>query len=180
MPWITPRTWVRGDFPTVGRLNTDLRDNMLFLGTVLGARCRNSSVIPIGGGGTAVTMTYDTEDFDTDNMHSMTSQTGRLVAKTAGNYMVGAHIQWQALGAVTTQKQAVLYANSGGTDTEIARHMARGVGSSENNTCWVDGLWAAQVGDYFHCDVLQDSGSTINVQVLGYSSPAFWAYRVGQ
>lgn len=180
MAWTTPRTWVRGDLPTVTRLNVDLRDNMVFLAATLGVRARASaSQTGIATGVQTQVTPFDVEDFDSDNMHNQVSNTGRLTVVTAGKYMVGATIQWNQVGASTTQKRAHLFVNRGGSDTELARTAARSKGAAENMISRCLSIHDCLVGDYFRVEVFQDSGSSGTAQQIGKVSPMLWAYRIG-
>ncbi|KKN04595.1 hypothetical protein LCGC14_1095790 [marine sediment metagenome] len=47
---------------------------------------------------TLTVLTFSTETWDTDNMHSTSTNTGRLVATTAGKYRYSAHVRIDAHG----------------------------------------------------------------------------------
>jgi hypothetical protein len=176
MAWITPRTWVKGDFPTVSRLNTDLRDNMLFVGSCLGARVRpdttNPQSIPTGNQ-TQVTF-WNAEEWDSDNIHSQTSVLGRLTIRTAGKYFVGATISWQGVGGAANQKRVHIIHNRSGVDTEINRVQERGM---EQNILTAETLYDCVPGDYIRCEVFQDTVGAINL-LAGVGNASLSAYRI--
>jgi len=179
MPWTTPRTWVQGDMVTVGRLNADLRDNMLYLNTTLGARVRGSSPVSIPNNSqTLVSAYWDTEDWDSDTMHSLTSLQARLTIRTAGKYSVHCTILWQAGGTNATQKRLHIYHTRAGVDTEVARQQERGVGAADSNCLNAEGMVDCLVGDYLRCEVFQDSGGALNITTTQQTAP-FKAHRVG-
>lgn len=82
-----PRTWVPGDALTAARMNTELRDALTFFLNRPRTRLRQSVVQSVASS-TWAPVTWDIEDFDTDNMHSGTNS--YLVAVTAGLYQVDA------------------------------------------------------------------------------------------
>ena len=53
MPWTTPRSWVAGEVVTAAQLNTDIRDNMNFLGSLLSTGTLTNRGM-LYGSGTAV------------------------------------------------------------------------------------------------------------------------------
>lgn len=177
MAWTTPRTWVKGDFPTVGRMNADLRDNPLFLMTVIGARVYLGATQSIPNNADT-TVTWDTEGFDSDSMHNQSSVTSRLTVNTVGKYMVGCTLYFATSGANTTQKRVRMYRNRSGVDTEIARSAERSPGVSWNEAFLAGTVDDNQVGDYFYVQAFQDSGSAQNLVINSTQRNQFWAYRV--
>lgn len=51
------------------------------------------------GGYPGTALTFDTERFDTDNMHSTVSNTTRITFNTAGVYVVQGQVNWPTNGA---------------------------------------------------------------------------------
>lgn len=89
----TPRTWTPGETPTGQQLNTDIRDGFGFLMSPPRVKVYNSIGQSINQ---AITLlTWDTEVYDSDGMHSTSSNTSRLTAVTAGVYEIVLHIDWQ-------------------------------------------------------------------------------------
>jgi hypothetical protein len=91
---------VGGHVPTPPNLATQfLNGTGLFStpggGVDIGARVYNSANISCADNVDTV-MTFDTERWDTDTIHSTVSNTGRLTATTAGIYIITGHIRWAA------------------------------------------------------------------------------------
>ena len=174
MAWTTPRTWVRGDFPTVGRLNVDLRDNMNFVGTCYGGRVRASANFSVPTGAQSLDNSFDTEDFDSDNIHNQTTTISRLFINTAGKYFIGATIPWQGVGGAANQKRTHIYITRSGVDTEIDRVQERGM---EQNILTAETIYDCLVGDYLHCEVFQDTVGALNI-IPSAGCHLFFAYRI--
>lgn len=62
--------------------------------TPISCRVRNSSTQAVGTGGT-ITLSWDTEDFDTDTIHDAADPT-KLTIKTAGKYLLGCNTFYSA------------------------------------------------------------------------------------
>lgn len=175
MAWTTPRTWVKGDFPTVGRLNTDLRDNMLFVATCQGSRLRASAAFNVPASNQIVDNSWDTEDFDSDNLHSTTLQ-NRLTIQTAGKYFVGGTVPWAATGGASgNQKRVHLYHYRGG-QTEVVRVQERGI-AGESNILTVETIYDCLPGDYFQMEVFQDTAGAVDL-IVSSGSHLFFACRI--
>jgi hypothetical protein len=177
MPWTTPRTWVKGDFPTVGRLNTDLRDNMLFVATCFGGRVRASTNFSIPGGSQVNDNAWDTEDWDSDDVHNTTLQ-NRLIINTAGKYFVGATIPWASTGGASgNQKRAhLLHNRAPAVITEVARVQERGI-AGESNILTIETIYDCLPGDYFQIEVFQDTGGAVNT-IPAAGGHIFFVYRI--
>jgi hypothetical protein len=164
MAWVTPRTWVKGDFPTVGRLNTDLRDNMLFLGTVLGARVHPSAVQSVNSGVATVVNSWDTEDFDSDTLHNQSALFSRLTIVTAGKYLISGGAQW-GTAAPAGQKRVDLIRNRATVDTTICRNHERNL-AAENAAVFVESIDDALAGDYYRIEAFQDTTVAMNFGIV--------------
>lgn len=133
----SPRTWASGDNPTATQLNTDIRDGFSFLlnpPRVLVYRSAGQT-----SSGSETLLTWDREIFDSDGLHSTSSNTSRLTVVTAGVYEVVLHIDW----AVTVDASpgnrfaTVQKNNAGGTTpgsaTEIGSDYITGALSNASN-----------------------------------------------
>lgn len=87
MAYSTPRTWVAGEYPTAAQFNQNIRDNVAFLANPPACRVTNSATQSVNNNA-EMTPLWDTEAFDTDNMHSTSVNTGRITFTTAGLYLV--------------------------------------------------------------------------------------------
>jgi hypothetical protein len=170
----TPITWTAGQYPTAALYNTEIRDNTSFLLNPPKCRAYNSANISINNS-TLTALTFNSERFDTDTMHSTSANTGRITFTTAGLYLVGFHNDW-ALSAGGTYRQHRIRLN-GTTDIAIDTRRA-----GEGNTgveCSMSTLYQFAAGDYVEAYVQQDSGGALNVVATGNFGPEFWAVWVG-
>lgn len=122
----SPRTWASGDTVFASYFNSDVRDAQLFLLNRPRVKVYDSTGVSIQNSDGETLLTWDTEEFDTDGMHSTSSNTSRLTAVTSGVYEIILHIDWQPLNAanggtrwVTIQKN-----NSGGVTMATANEIA--------------------------------------------------------
>ena len=129
---------------------------------------RNSSgeTIPSSS---STTLTYNTEDFDTANLHSTTSNTSRLTAPVAGKYLITASAEWTN----NTSGRRILILELNGT-TQIMRDSVSpnndsGIGPEQS----VETVYQLAAGDYVEVIAYQDSGSSLAVQSYDKASPAF-------
>jgi hypothetical protein len=121
-------------------------------------------------------LTFDSERFDTDTIHSTTTNTGRLTCHTAGKYVVIGNITFA--GNATGQRTCVIVLN--GTTT-IAQWNVNAVGGGLGGDMNVSAIWAFAVNDYVELHVIQTSGGALNVLALsGGRSPEFSMAIVNQ
>lgn len=138
--------------------------------------CRvfNSAVQSIPTGGTGAALTFDSERFDTDNMHSTSSFTSRITFNTAGLYIVTGYAGFagSAAGAI----RAFQIRLNG--VTVLATQLAP-VGATHNSQSTVTAGWKFAVNDYVELLLIQDSGGALNSLVSAAQSPEFSAVWVG-
>ena len=87
MAYSAPTTKTTGTLITSTIWNQDVVDNVLFLANPPACRVYNSISQNITDN-TELALTFDSERFDTDNMHSTSSNTSRITFNTAGVYIV--------------------------------------------------------------------------------------------
>lgn len=156
MAWTSPRTWVASAVLTAAQLNVDVRDNELFLYTPPMCRAYQSSTTENLATATTTAITFDSEDYDTDSMHSTVSNTDRVTATTAGKYVVTGGIVWAGTG--TDGRKIYLYHNN---TTIIAGSIYAGTSSGSVMSC--AGQYAAAATDYFQNKGEQNSGGNLSV-----------------
>src|SRR5262245_7924090 len=88
MGYTTPTTHSTGDLITASIWNTDLVDNIKFLANPPACRVYNSDDSNGVVDQTDLAVSFDSERFDTDNMHSTSSNKSRITFNTAGVYVV--------------------------------------------------------------------------------------------
>lgn len=171
MAWTAPRTWVAGELVTASIMNTHVRDNFEAL---YPAACRvyhsaNQAVASGGGGGT---LAFNSEDYDTDAMHSTSVNTSRITATRAGKYHVGAVLIWAA--NATGQRQVFINRNGSTIAANVHNNAGGSVGAQMALSCDV----ALTAGQYVEVGVWQNSGGSLNVEAFGIQSPSLWAHRI--
>jgi predicted enzyme related to lactoylglutathione lyase len=120
---------------------------------------------------TETALTFNSERFDTDTMHSTSVNTGRITFTTAGTYLVGGSIRWADAASTAAQRLAIRL-NGTTKITEALNNHANNGGSPLE----VGGrLYPFSAGDYIELVAYQNTGGTINVTATGNQSPEFWA-----
>ena len=138
------------------------------------ARVYNSANILISND-TSTNLTFNSELFDTDGMHSATVNTGRLTCKTAGKYLLIAQVRWQEW---STGKRWTGFQLNGSTD--ICVHASTGdSGNTESRWQNPTTVYDLVVGDYVEVRVYQNRGGNLNVEAQSRHSPDFMAVRLG-
>jgi len=142
------------------------------------ARVANSADIDPATG-SWVTLTFDTEDgtydtFDTDAMHSVASNTGRLTCPTNGDglYLIGGCVKLDASGAGTSDAGLRIYLN-GSTAIHTEFNSYTKESSIEIAVCT---LYKLSATDYVELQVYTESD--FDVKQVSNSSPVFWAQWV--
>ena len=110
---------------------------------------------------TFTTITFGSENFDTDAFHSTVSNTSRLTVPTgkAGKYYVYAQLAYN--GNSTGQRQAEITVNGSGG---YAKTVELNNGSSYITTPITSTVITLAVGDYVELGGYQDSGTTLTNQ----------------
>jgi hypothetical protein len=106
MAWTTPRTWVTNEVATAALLNTHLRDNLDFLRAHHGCSLFKSAAQTVTSGSDDL-VTWNSEDFDTDALHSTVTNTGRITVPS------GLDGYWEFICQVQTDADAASHVGSG-------------------------------------------------------------------
>ena len=105
---------------------------------------------------TATVLTFDTEDYDNDTMHSTVSNTSRITLTTGGRYLLMGKVQFASNATGTRRVRIVL---NGITVLAEVQVPASNVGVVTLPILTVDTFAAA---DYVELEVYQDSGGALN------------------
>lgn len=103
---------------------------------------------------------WNSEQFDTDDIHDNITNNSRLTCKTAGRYIVQGQISW---GASATGRKEIFIRLNGATD--VAHYKERiddGTDTSETSWMQVHALLDLQLNDYVELLVFQNSGSPVD------------------
>lgn len=164
MAWVTPRTWATGEDITAARLNEN-RDSVTFLGTPPSCRVYNNAAISHTTSGSTQYLTFNSERFDTDTMHSTAVNTGRVTATTAGKYAVWGMGEF----ASNATGQRGFSIRLSGTTT-IAATLADSSAATVFQGI-VSTFYALAATEYVELGAFQSSGGALNVTSSANFSP---------
>lgn len=141
-------------------------------GAGLGINCRlrNSAAQTIPNA-TLTALTFDTETYDTDAMHSTTTNTSRITFTTSGPYIITANIGFTA--NATGFRTIKLRVNNS-FDIGYASQPAF---ASETNTLNLTAQYNFNQGDFVEVIVYQNSGGNLDTVSTSQSMPTFSAMR---
>jgi hypothetical protein len=129
------------------------------------------------GSGSVVTLSFNSEDFDTDNYHNTSTNNSRLTVPSGldGLYAASAYIRWDSN---TTTNPLIAFAVNG-----VVR--SRGIFDSCTFAgCFVSGFFNLSSGDYVEIKVLHGSGANRSVSyvpantIIDPLSPQFEMYLI--
>ncbi|KKL07858.1 hypothetical protein LCGC14_2581790, partial [marine sediment metagenome] len=141
-------------------------------GGVIAARVFNSGNLTISTA-TDTALTFDSERFDTNTIHSTSSNTSRLTVKTAGKYSIWGNVSW---GINTTGFRQVWIRLNGSTAIGVVR---KAQSESDAIIMQVSAPYDLAVDDYVELVVHQNSGGALNVEAASNHSPEFGMSRIG-
>jgi len=107
-------------------------------------------------------LTFDTETFDTDNMHDNTTNPTRLTVNTAGLYIIEATVASQSFASGTLVCTLLL----NGT-TAIGYNGINDLNNGDPNYLEISTIYNLSQGDYIELFASQDSGVNIAIFVTG-------------
>lgn len=158
----TPFHFTALTVPTAANMNAGIEDALAFLLTPPQAHVYHSADRTL----TTATWTlaiFDSETADTDAMHSTSSNTSRLVCKTAGTYLVAAQVYFAP--NATGGRGVNITKNGAGTRSSTSPIVSDGFSAGVNNTnqlVSVTALVSLAVNDYVELFVYQSSGGNLN------------------
>lgn len=108
-----------------------------------------------------VTLTFDTENYDSNALHSTVTNPSRLTADSFGLWMVVVSVRWTANAVGIRTAQVLL----NGT-TVVASFDTAGASAVNPNDAQISGNRVIQLnaGDYIELQTFQNSGGALNVQ----------------
>lgn len=125
---------------------------------------------------TLTAVLFDGEHVDSHGMHPAGSSSQLIVPTNwAGDYLVGATVQWAVNTGGARRHGAIWLNNSLKLIDDELPASAGGYATQTLVTYWP----AAAVGDYFELKVFQDSGGSLNVNNDGYAGTILWAKFMG-
>lgn len=179
MAYVEPSNRTAGEFIDAPDWNQDVVSNVSFLANPPACRVHDASGTQTLNNNTATAIDFDSERFDTDNMHSTSSNISRITINTAGLYVVGAHI---SVTGETDYTSLVADLRVSGT-TLIARDriLTAGTYSASEPHLFVVTLYKFTATQYVELVVTQENTSA-NAEatvISGNLTPEFWATWIG-
>ena len=142
-------------------------------GSDIGCRVFNSAQIAIPNAALTA-LTFDSERWDTDTMHSTSSNTNRITFTTAGKYIVGGNVEW--LANTIGIRDVVIRLN--GATRILWQSLGAGAAPFNTPIQSVATMYNFAAADYIELMVVQTSGGSLNTETNANWSPEFWAQKV--
>ena len=158
-----PKTWSVAERLTAAGLNAQLRDPLDFLlapPLVDVYRTADKSI----ANSTWTLLDWDAESRDTDSMHDVSTNNSRIIAQTAGRYLINLTVAFASVG--TGAGRLTVRKNAAGVDTGGTRaYPIRLQPFQAANFNVIDANFEADLvaGDYLEAFVFQSSGAALNV-----------------
>lgn len=134
----------------------------------LGARVYNSANISIPNN-SFTALTFDSERFDTDSIHSTVVNTSRLTIQTAGKYIIVGQVRFAA--AAGGRRQIRIFLNGATIISSVEPNVV--ADGTANPKLIATTIYDLAVGEYVELEAFQDSGGAINVLTSANFSPEF-------
>lgn len=144
-------------------------------GTFSGVKLRNSANTSIANA-TTTTLTFDTEDYDTDGFHEGVTNPDRITIPADGYYRLTYTATW---AFNSTGGRHIWITRNGTVTTEAGTSCSAVQTSSAETRNNVSVTVHAVAGDYFLARVFQDSGGALNITAQNPTSPMFQCEKVG-
>jgi hypothetical protein len=120
------------------------------------------------------TLTFDSERWDTANLHETATNSGRLKAPVAGKYYIFANITWESpIGSGIWGLRLQLNGK-----TVIAEQTLPNTAAPFRISMAVGTLYGLAAGDYVEVQVFQDSGNPLPIRHIPAASPEFGMARI--
>lgn len=133
-------------------------------------RVYNSSAITLTSGA-QTTLTFDSERYDSNNLHSTVTNPSQLVCVNAGVYIITGHVQFAA--DATGLRRLLIRRN--GTVAIAYQFSAPATTTIQMS---VSTTYYLNAGDYVELLARQDNGGTLTVDALNSYSPEFTMAKV--
>lgn len=169
MAYAVPTNFAAGAVLTEAQLDV-LGNDIVFLANPPKCRVYNSAPISHVASGTVQAVTFDSERYDTDTMHSTSVNTSRITFTTAGTFAVFGNL---AFAANATGFRAIELRLNG--TTYIASIVIPAVGGGIPTRLGVYTEYAFTAGQYVELIANQTSGGALNLEQSGNAYPEFGA-----
>lgn len=142
------------------------------LAAVPACRVTNSADLSIPNA-TETALTFDTETFDNDGIHSTSANTDRLTIATPGLYLITASVSF--LANATGYRQVAIKLNG---STKLVVQEAKSNGAGNEDDLSVSTVYALVATDYVTASVYQNSGGSLTLNHASAYSPVFAVVRL--
>ena len=153
------------DLLTAAKLNAEAFEDLRFLYSKPRCRAYRDSDTSVSNQ-TNVTLQLNAERWDSDNMHSNSTNPSRITCVTAGQYLVGAHVQFPANTSGT--RELLIIINGVGIIAGMNAPGNSEAGFETSLTAMTS--YVLSVGDYVEARVRQNSGGTLVIPGSGSGS----------
>lgn len=137
-----------------------------------GARVTHDAVQSIPNG-TFTILTFNSERYDTDNIHDNSTNNSRLTCKTAGKYYIA------ILVAFATNATGRRFCQIRLNGTTVIADVRVGMDSANSWSASTSCVYDLAVNDYVEAGVYQDSGDALNTKQFAQYTPEFMMQRIG-
>ena len=142
-------------------------------GNDVSARVFNSADITAPSG-EWMSLTFDSERWDTAKLHEPSTNSGRLKAPVAGKYYIFANITWESpIGSGLWGLRLQLNGK-----TVIAEQTLPNTGTPFRISMSVGTLYSLTPGDYVEAQVFQNNGNPLLIRSIPATSPEFGMARI--
>jgi hypothetical protein len=140
-------------------------------GNDVSARVFNSAdiTVPQLNPGEWTSLTFNSEHWDTANLHETATNSGRLKAPVAGKYYIFANITWES--PIGTGLWGLRLQLNG--KTVIAEQSLPNTAAPFRISMSVGTLYGLSAGDYVEAQVFQNSGNPLPIRSIPATSPEF-------
>jgi hypothetical protein len=122
---------------------------------------------------TPTILTFNSERHDDEAFHSTAVNTGRITFPTAGTYLFGLNVYWDA-GAVGYRQ--IIVRKNGATNLIFIHALPIAAGIAKGMNAVSIAKFAA--ADYIEIEVLHTQGANLAIKFFNEHSPEFWAQRL--
>jgi hypothetical protein len=130
--------------------------------------------IPQLNPGEWTSLTFNSERWDTANLHETATNSGRLKAPVAGKYYIFANITWESpIGSGLWGLRLQLNGK-----TVIAEQTLPNTAAPFSISMSVGTVFALAAGDYVEAQVFQNSGNPLLIRHIPATSPEFGMARI--
>lgn len=131
-------------------------------------------------GGVSTAMTFNSERYDTDQMHDTVTNPTRITIRTPGKYSVGANLLYPVDGTGNYRALRIRVTTAAGVTTDIALEQEAPIAAVVGAGMNIDAEWVMGAGDYFTLITLHNATpATLTIPASTGFECEFWASLSG-